>query len=80
MNTSLTNRVDKLEARLLPDTDGLQVIFRQFGGAVAALEDMDTGETLPRLPNEPIGELYDRAGRRFARAGIVRMVEISTHP
>ena len=66
--------------RLLPDPDGLQVIFRQFAGAVAGLEDMDTGATLPRLPDEPIGELYERAGRHFARAGIVRMVEISTHP
>ena len=78
MSTSLAKRVGNLEARLLPDTDGLQVIFRQFGGAVVGLEDMDTGETIPRLPDEPIVELYKRAGRRFARAGIVRMVEIST--
>lgn len=80
MSSTLSKRVGAIEARLLPDTDGLQVIFRQFGGVVVGIEDMDTGETLPRLPDEPIVELYKRAGRRFARAGIVRMVEISTHP
>ena len=79
MSASLSKRVGAIEARLLPEPDGLQVIFRQFGGVVTGLENMDTGETITRMPDEPIGELYDRAGRRFARAGIVRIVEISTH-